>query len=217
MWLVAHVREPGPLEQLAQLRVGAEVGRPRGDAGGGRRTGRRDGVDEHPEQPVRPTASPRWRARPSRPAAAPGAPPQSASSGRPTWLNTKLPTTASNVPGPAGIASNDPTRNGIEGLAIAARRTIDGATSMPTVSAPSAAAAAASSPGPEPTSRTWQPSRTSAAPSTVPPTRRVIGERKPYDPARSSQPAASKRVERLGVDDGGAAPGADPSAPSPTC
>ena len=28
----------------------------------------------------------------------------------------------------------------------------------------------------------------------MPPTRRVIGERKPYEPARSSQPAASNRL-----------------------
>ena len=54
-----------------------------------------------------------------------------ATSGRPTWLNTKLPTTTSNAPSPAGIASNDPTRNGIDGWASAARRTIEDGASNP--------------------------------------------------------------------------------------
>ncbi len=132
-----------------------------------------------------------------------------ATSGRPTWLRTKLPSTASNAPAPAGIASNEPTRNGIDGCASAARRTIEGATSMPTVSAPSAAAAAERSPGPSPTSRTWWSRATSAAPSSDAITRPVTARRNAYDAARASQPVASKRLKASAS----IGPGAGPAPP----
>ena len=80
------------------------------------------------------------------------------------------------------------------GWAIAARRTIDGATSMPTGSAPRSAAAAARSPGPEPTSSSCVSAPASTAPSSAPMTRPVIGDRNAYELARASQPAASNRL-----------------------
>ena len=101
----------------------------------------------------------------------------SACSGWPTWLKTKLPTSASNAAAPPGIASNEPTRNGIDGLASAARRTIEGATSIPAASAPASAAAAARSPGPHPTSSSCLPGAAPTAASRVPMARAVMGRR----------------------------------------
>ena len=132
--------------------------------------------------------------------------------GRPTWLNTKLPTTASNAPAPPGSASNEPTRNGIVGWASAARRTIDGATSMPTgvraprggrrreVARPRARRRAAARPVPA-----------STAASSAPMTRPVIGARNAYESARASQPSASNRLNASGSM---AAEAALPSPPS---
>ena len=210
----ADLVEPGALEQLAQLLVGLRklVG-PSGRPGGGGASADATASSMIPSSRFRCGASHVDSASqpPDRRTRRDSA---SAASGRPTWLNTKLPTTASNAPAPAGIASNEPSRNGIEGWVIAARRTIDGATSMPTVSAPSAAAAAARSPGPDPTSSTCRPGPTSASPSTVPPTRRVIGDRNPYEPARSSQPAASNRLKASASMARAADPSASPAPPS---
>ncbi|GAA4306080.1 hypothetical protein GCM10023178_13860 [Actinomadura luteofluorescens] len=89
----------------------------------------------------------------------------SATSGEPTWLMTKLPATASNVPSSNGTSGRTATFTSSPGTFRSAVSAMPGSASMADTSAPRRAASRETNPGPVPTSSSRVPSATPAASS----------------------------------------------------
>ncbi len=123
--------------------------------------------------------------------------------GSPTWLITKLPTTASNVSSSCGRSGRTATRTSAAGTLRAAVCAICGSASTADTSAPRRTASAATKPGPVPRSSTRHPVSTCAA-SRSGPIACAVSRAKPpsYAPARpahNSRSYASKSVMHRSV------------------